>query len=129
MRETIIAVDPGKATGVARRRSSGIIETHTFDDWRLAVAMVAASRPRTLVIERYSVLPSAPWSSHNEPMWATGALVYVAAAKGIAVHFQAPAFRNPALDEAATYNPGTDHALDACAHLLMYCRANSIDHF
>jgi len=120
MTETVIAVDPGQATGLAWVGGDGEYEVRTIPIWTDAVT--TALTCETIVVERYRARTGVP-GNHNEPMWIIGALKYLQVQRKFKLVFQDPFFRKGALPVAREMKiTKTDHELDALAHLLMYQR-------
>ena len=119
----IVAIDPGKSTGLAWQMNDGGYATCTEPDW--LKVLDAALCFKTVILERYRVIPNLP-SNHNEPMWITGALYYSVergCGRPYEVITQDPYFRKGALKIAGDMKiHKSDHELDALAHLLMYQR-------
>lgn len=125
MRDIVAAVDPGLSTGIAIWDRNFGFSTQTLP-WIAAVSEVKSAEPDIVVVERYTVRPSQPWSRHPEPMWATGALLHWSGDGGPEIAFQNPGFRAPAMDEArkTVAKGATQHEVDAAAHLIMWLRCN-----
>ena len=128
MRDLIIAVDPGKTTGIAvyDATNKSLIGTEQIGDLYDTITYIEDWMYTTIVCESYTITPATMKKSRqNYSLEMIGVLRYLTQKHDAKFLLQTPAAAksfstDDKLKRLDWYVPGQDHANDALRHLLLY---------
>lgn len=119
---TLVAVDPGKTTGLCVFAEGEIITRAQIAPYNSVEAWILAQRPEAIICERWDQRFRA---AKLEPVEVIGIVKLIGQKREIPVFFQQPSqakdfFHNEVLKRLDLYLPALPHAMDATRHMLYH---------